>query len=298
MPEPSFANLLVVCAIAVGAPLLLGFVPRVRVPSAVLEIVAGILVGPAVLGLGRCRRPAAGPGLSRDLAFLLFLAGLEIDLHQLRARLLRLAAGRLRSHRRRRPRGRRSTRRCRVGGVARARRDHALRNLARLGRPRAEGRRAGRRQGRPDDHRGRHRGRLRGDRPAHAVLLHLGRERGRHGLPAHRVRRLGRRAGVGALPRWALDAGLGAVLERLQDTTAQIRVRMAVAPARRAWSSSPSTSGWRSILGAFLAGAIVSLLDRDARSHPLFRVKLDAIGYGFLIPVFFVTSGVRLDLQA
>jgi Kef-type K+ transport system membrane component KefB len=42
---------------------------------------------------------------------------------------------------------------------------------------------------------------------------------------------------------------------------------------------------------------VVSLVDRDSASHPHFRIKLDAIGYGFLVPVFFVASGVRLDLQ-
>ena len=37
-------------------------------------------------------------------------------------------------------------------------------------------------------------------------------------------------------------------------------------------------------------------MDRDSSSHPNFRTKLDAIGYGFLVPVFFVSSGIRLDL--
>jgi Kef-type K+ transport system membrane component KefB len=55
--------------------------------------------------------------------------------------------------------------------------------------------------------------------------------------------------------------------------------------------------GLESILGAFLAGAVVGVLDRDSRSRPLFRVKLDAIGYGLLIPVFFVASGLRLDVN-
>jgi Kef-type K+ transport system membrane component KefB len=41
----------------------------------------------------------------------------------------------------------------------------------------------------------------------------------------------------------------------------------------------------------------VSLVDRDSASHPHFRIKLEAIGYGFLVPVFFVASGVQLDLQ-
>ena len=33
-------------------------------------------------------------------------------------------------------------------------------------------------------------------------------------------------------------------------------------------------------------------------THPQFRRKLEAIGFGFFIPVFFVTSGVRFDLGA
>ena len=33
-------------------------------------------------------------------------------------------------------------------------------------------------------------------------------------------------------------------------------------------------------------------------THPDFRPKLNAIGYGFFIPVFFVSSGVRFDLDA
>src|SRR5262249_20394595 len=38
------------------------------------------------------------------------------------------------------------------------------------------------------------------------------------------------------------------------------------------------------------------LVARDSSSHPDFRTKLDAIGYGFLVPVVFVRSGIRLDL--
>jgi Kef-type K+ transport system membrane component KefB len=39
--------------------------------------------------------------------------------------------------------------------------------------------------------------------------------------------------------------------------------------------------GLETILGAFLAGVMVGLVDRDAASHPHFRTKLEAIGYGF-----------------
>ncbi|HEX7065125.1 MAG TPA: monovalent cation:proton antiporter family protein [Bacillales bacterium] len=48
------------------------------------------------------------------------------------------------------------------------------------------------------------------------------------------------------------------------------------------------------ILGSFLAGALVSLLSPD----PKMVQKLDSFGYGFLIPIFFVMVGVKLDLWA
>ena len=48
---PEFGGLLIVVAVAFGAPLLLGLFPRVRLPSVVLEIFAGIVVGPSVLGI-------------------------------------------------------------------------------------------------------------------------------------------------------------------------------------------------------------------------------------------------------
>jgi Kef-type K+ transport system membrane component KefB len=56
--------------------------------------------------------------------------------------------------------------------------------------------------------------------------------------------------------------------------------------------------GLEAILGAFLAGAILNLVDRDTATHPHFRLKLEAIGFGFLVPVFFVSSGLRFDLDA
>lgn len=49
----------------------------------------------------------------------------------------------------------------------------------------------------------------------------------------------------------------------------------------------------------FFAGAILTLVDRDeAMTHPEFRLKLEAVGFGVFIPVFFVASGVRFDLGA
>ncbi|MDC3417188.1 monovalent cation:proton antiporter family protein [Aquibacillus salsiterrae] len=52
------------------------------------------------------------------------------------------------------------------------------------------------------------------------------------------------------------------------------------------------TVGAENILGAFLAGALVSLLSPN---QDLVQ-KLDSFGYGFLIPIFFVMVGVELDI--
>jgi Kef-type K+ transport system membrane component KefB len=87
-------------------------------------------------------------------------------------------------------------------------------------------------------------------------------------------------------------------LLRLQDTTAQIRVRAALV-LLVGFAALAESLGLEVILGAFIAGSIISLVDRDERmSHPDFRRKLEAVGFGFFIPAFFVTSGVRFDLDA
>src|ERR1700745_1740342 len=90
MPDVSFTNLLIVVAVAVLAPLAVGFFPRLRIPAVVLEIIGGIIIGPSVLGWVEAALPVQILALF-GLAFLLFLAGLEIDVHRLRGRLLRFA---------------------------------------------------------------------------------------------------------------------------------------------------------------------------------------------------------------
>jgi Kef-type K+ transport system membrane component KefB len=91
---------------------------------------------------------------------------------------------------------------------------------------------------------------------------------------------------------------ISSVLVRLQDTTAQIRVRGAVLMLL-AFVALAGRFGLETILGAFLAGVVLGMVDRDAMmTHPHFRTKLEGIGYGFLIPVFFVSSGLTFDLDA
>src|SRR4051794_25052168 len=91
VPDVSFTNLLIITAVAAAGPLALGWAPRLRVPSVVLEIIARIVLGPSVLGWVALGLPVRVLSLA-GLAFLLLLAGLEIDTRGLRGRLLGLAA--------------------------------------------------------------------------------------------------------------------------------------------------------------------------------------------------------------
>ncbi len=54
--------------------------------------------------------------------------------------------------------------------------------------------------------------------------------------------------------------------------------------------------GVEMILGAFLAGVIISLLSPHEKSKEL-HSKLHAIGYGFTIPIFFITVGVNFEVK-
>src|ERR671939_488445 len=87
----SFSSVAVVAAVALLAPLAVGLT-GVRLPAIVLEILLGIVVGPQVLGWASNDEPVQVLSLF-GLAFLLLLAGLEIDFDGLRGRLLRLTAG-------------------------------------------------------------------------------------------------------------------------------------------------------------------------------------------------------------
>ena len=90
MPQLSFANLAICLSIAFSSRLLLGLVPRVRLPGEVVEIALGIILGPAVLGWVEVDEPVKILALV-GLAFTLYLAGLELDLSRLRGSLLRVA---------------------------------------------------------------------------------------------------------------------------------------------------------------------------------------------------------------
>ena len=76
-----------------------------------------------------------------------------------------------------------------------------------------------------------------------------------------------------------------------------VTVKQEPAPSRSTFTA--SVLGLETILGAFVAGVILRLVDGDRMmTHPQFRQKLEAIGFGVFIPVFFVASGIRFDLAA
>ncbi|HYQ31619.1 MAG TPA: cation:proton antiporter, partial [Lapillicoccus sp.] len=83
-------QLMLVAAAAVLAPLLVATVRRFAIPSVVLEIVFGIILGPQVLDL--VQPTGLVDGLSvLGLSMLMFLAGYELKLDTIRGRPLRLA---------------------------------------------------------------------------------------------------------------------------------------------------------------------------------------------------------------
>ena len=85
------------------------------------------------------------------------------------------------------------------------------------------------------------------------------------------------------------------LIEELADATSQIKVRGAFA-LMIAFVVLAELIGAELILGAFLGGVLASLLSEP--NDEKIRHKLDAIGFGFFVPLFFVYVGVQFDLQA
>jgi Kef-type K+ transport system membrane component KefB len=82
-------SLLIISLAAVLAPLFSDTFHRIRIPVIVIEIALGILIGPHVLGLVQPNDVVEGFS-EFGLAFLFFLAGYEIDVDRIRGRSLRL----------------------------------------------------------------------------------------------------------------------------------------------------------------------------------------------------------------
>jgi Kef-type K+ transport system membrane component KefB len=297
MTEVHFTNLLIVAAVAFAAPLLLGLAPRLRLPAVVLEIVAGIVIGPSGLGWVDVDLPIDVLSVL-GLAFLLFLAGLEVDPTRLRGRTLQVAglafvlsfalgivAG-LALH---------------AGGFVKSPLLIAIILVSTS---------------------------LGVVVPVLKDSDEISSDFGQLVIAASSIADFGAiilltlffsgEGSTDTTTKVILLAGFALVvlmlwlglrgfehsrrlsdaLVRLQDTTAQIRVRGAIV-LLVGFAALAENLGLETILGAFAAGAVLSLVDRDEMmTHPQFRLKLEAIGFGVFIPIFFVTSGLRFDLNA
>ena len=293
MEHLSFGGLLVVALIAVGAPIVVAAL-RLKIPAPVIEIVAGIIMGPSLLKWVKIDAPISVLALV-GVAFLLFLAGLEIDLDRLRGRVLHVALlGYLVTL---------------AFGVVVGVSAHAaglvknplllavalsatslglvipvLKDAGQAETPIGQYTIAG---ATVADF-------------AAVVLLSLLFSQSKGG-PGSKIFMFGAFLVVVlvvavTLGRAGRAMRFDSLITRLQDTTAEIRVRIAVA-LLIGFVALAERVGLETILGAFLAGAVLNLVDRDTMSHPRFRAKLDAVGYGFVIPVFFVASGIALDLK-
>lgn len=291
----SFSSLLIVGAVAVAVPLFLGLVPAVKVPAVVLEILGGILVGPTVLGwvhLDVAVRVIADLGLG----FLLFMAGFEIDLRRFdrrilvlvsRAFLLSMILALLVAYG------------LQLGGQVR---DGLLVGITLVSTSLGVLVPILHDAGQTETIFGRMimaAGSLAELAPL--VLLsvffsassknpgaELGLLAGFVGLTA---------AIVVVTQRVRVWGPLREVVHRLENTSSQLRVRLAITFAL-AFSAVAEHFGLATILGAFLAGVIVRRTDETPASQEEFQGKLEAIGFGFLIPVFFVSTGVGLDITA
>ncbi len=295
MDAPSFSGLLIVVAVAFAVPFTLGLVPRLRLPAVVLELVLGIIIGPAVLGWVEIDATISVIALI-GLVFLLFLAGLEIEFEHLRGRVLEVTA---------------------LGWIASFALavviGYALKAGGLVQTPLLVA--------------------VILSATSLGVIIPVLKDAGEIATPFGRlVVAGGTIADFGAIILLSIlftgEGGTTATLlliavllamafalylvvtgaersrrivedlQHLQDTTAQIRVRGAIV-VLIAFAALAEELGLEIILGAFAAGAVLTLVDRDRyMTHPLLRTKLEAIGYGFFVPVFFISSGVRFDLDA
>jgi Kef-type K+ transport system membrane component KefB len=93
-------------------------------------------------------------------------------------------------------------------------------------------------------------------------------------------------------------ARVDTVIFRLQDSSAQLRVRVAMLLMIALLVVSEGL-GFDAILGSFLAGALLSAVTDPAREDEFGQVrhKLEGIGFGFFVPIFFVATGLSFPVD-
>ena len=287
--EQSLVDLFIVCLIAALTPIVAGLLSRLRVPQVVILIVGGILVGPHVFGWAE---PEGLELISNlGLGFLFLLAGYELELGLFRERAGRLAlsswlvtaviavavTGALAA----------------VGfvdafvPVAIGLTTTALGTLLPILRDNRmlEGRFGAFIMAA---------GAVGEFLPIVAVAVFLSTQGAFLGLLS-----LILIGGVALLftfvSRLARYERIQGILSEGEHGTSQIRVRWTLV-LLFALLVIAAEFGLDVVLGAFLAGVVLRRwARRDVQS---LESKLDAVGYGFFIPVFFVTSGMSLDLKS
>jgi Kef-type K+ transport system membrane component KefB len=296
VPSISFNSVLIIAGIAVLVPLVCGLLPRLPIPGPALEVIAGIVAGPSVLGWVRADAPVQVLS-TLGLGMLLFLAGLELDTEQLRGPLARLAgsafavsAG--------------LALLCAFAFGLAGQAAHPL-LLAIILMSTSAGLVLPLLKDAGEESTGF--GQLVMTAAALAeilpiMLLSLFFSAASttpeaqlaslaifvilvvlSGIALGRARRLDR---------------VGQLFSRLSDSSAQLRVRASLTLAL-AFGVLAYRFGFASILGAFAAGLLVRLVELSGRApQPQFQTKLEGIGFGFLIPIFFITTGVEFQLKA
>ena len=103
---------------------------------------------------------------------------------------------------------------------------------------------------------------------------------------------------LSAVPWLARNSTVQRVIREGQDATGQTTLRWAVV-LLFALLAVASRFGLDVVLGAMLAGMVLRGLDPPVQhGHHGLEHKFDAIGYGIFIPIFFISSGMTLDLKA
>ena len=284
----SFFAIIFVAALA--AVTVVALPARFAPPVVVVELLLGIVIGPQVLGLAESD-DFIDFFSNLGLGMLFFFAGYEIDFERIKGRPLKLAlwgwllslAARLRDR-----------------GPARGRRNRGLAPVHRLGAGDD-----GDRDADPDPPRQRRAedairdpaaggGGIGEFGPILLITLVLSTAQ-----PLHEAAIL---AGFVAL---ALAIALLSVRLGSRGLEALERTRRGQQPARGADRhrarlrprAARRELGLDVLLGGFVAGMIVRAALRGREIHA-FESKLTAVGFGFLIPFFFVDSGINFDLEA
>jgi Kef-type K+ transport system membrane component KefB len=295
MSEETVAALVVIIAVAVIAPFVADRLHIwLAVPVVVAELLLGIVVGPDVLALVTVTDGDVVSALSDlGLAFLMFLAGYEIDFARIKGRPLRLSAlswlvslvlgvglGLLLAG----------------GGEAGLVVGLALTTTA-LGTILPILRDSGH-ASTPFGLRVLAIGAVGEFGPILAIAFALSGDR-----PAHTTVVLVLFAIAGVLAAWVARRPRHPRIARLVTatlgTSAQLGVRICVFVVIGMFALAEFL-GLDPILGAFAAGIVVHLFLAAGSEHEAEAVlsRLEGIGFGFFIPLFFVVSGVQFDLDA